>query len=99
MSSAYIGISALIILILTFNYLLKRFKYDLYKKQIDKKYSDGFFWGGRFNVAPIPIDDDTNDTKLQSLKNEYNKSVKYFWITIITSFIIYILLSMIFNIW
>ena len=100
MSNGYIVISGVIILILTYNYLIKRFKYDSYKKQIDNKYRGGFFWRGpHFNVAPIPIDDDTKNEKLQKLKSDYNRSVNCFWITIIGLFILYCLISMVFKVW
>lgn len=100
MSNGYIVISGLIVLILTYNYLIKRLKYDFYKKQIDNKYRDGFlFRGAYFNLAPIPIDDDTKNEKLQELKSNYNKSVKYFWIVCAGLFITYYLISIIFKVW
>ncbi len=100
MSNVYILISAFIVLILTYNYLSKRLKYDSYKKGIDSKYKSGFFWGGlRFNVAPIAIDDDTKNERLQKLKSDYNRSVNYFWITIIGLVIMYCLISIIFKVW
>ncbi|WP_318640719.1 hypothetical protein [Flavobacterium ardleyense] len=79
----FISFSVILLLILVFVYD-RHIQYADLKKKLedpDFKSSIGSFHGGTFyGWMPLPIEDNTENEKIQIMINSHNKFVKLFWI-------------------